>query len=97
MNNTNYEQKYLKYKFKYLKLKELAGGNRIVNETVNETEYDSFLKSFNKIFGIKPEVKPEENDDISEISYNIHNEHAKIIKKHTEIESETEGFEHGHH
>jgi hypothetical protein len=92
MNNTNYEHKYLKYKSKYLKLKEFSGGNGQVDEYVDNIN--------NKLFEKKPEEKPEDNHDthdISQIPHDDHKQHAKIIKKHTEIESETEGFEHGHH
>ncbi len=93
MNNINYEQKYLKYKSKYLKLKELEGGNGPIDEY--------FENLINKFFGkkteVKPEVKPENYSDIPYDENKALVKKIKEIKKHTEIESETEGFEHGHH
>jgi hypothetical protein len=93
MNNINYEQKYLKYKYKYLKIKELSGGTGPIDDYIDNI--------INNLFGIKQ--KPENNNDThdthdtSHIPHDDHKKHSKIIKKHTEIESETEGFEHGHH
>jgi hypothetical protein len=80
MNNIDYQEKYLKYKSKYLNLKylnlkyTLSGGSDPVDDFINN------------IFGIK---KNKENNNI----HDIHEAHIKRIKEHIEIESETEGFE----
>ncbi len=62
---------------------------------------DFFEKLINKIFGIKPKEDNHDNHDNHDyhkyIAHDDHKKHIKLIKKHTEIESETEGFEHGHH
>jgi hypothetical protein len=98
MNANNYTDKYLKYKTKYLQLKYIQqyGGNGPLDDILEN------------IFGIKQEVKQEVKQDvkqedlhdihdISHIPRDAHDIHATIIKKHAEIESETEGFEHGSH
>jgi hypothetical protein len=99
--DTNYQQKYIKYKSKYLKLKELSGGTGPIDEYIENM--------VNKLFGKKPEVKPEviqevkpevKPENYSNILYDENKalvKKIKKIKKYTEIESETEGFEHGQH
>ena len=94
MDNTNYQEKYLKYKSKYLKLKELSGGTGPVDEYIENIINKLFGKKTEVKLEVKPEVKPE---NYSDIPYDENKAHVKKIKKHTEIESETEGFEHGHH
>ena len=76
MDDTNYQQKYFKYKAKYLKSKQIGGNNNIecTKENKNKLNSNVLFKSGMKFeFTFVPTIYDKDTDDTKSIEYNDKN------------------------